>query len=48
MALSTRPKTTLALTMDKLAEFEFQKPAWLIGRAARRLLSGLVLVRPDA
>lgn len=48
MALSTRPKTALALTMDKLAEFEFQKPAWLIGRAARRLLSGLVLVRPDA
>lgn len=48
MALSAHPKTALALTIDKLAELEFQKPAWLIGRAARRLLSGLVLVRPDA
>lgn len=45
---SARPKTALALTIDKLVERAFQKPAWLTGRAACRLLSGLVLARADA
>lgn len=48
MGFSARPKTALALTIDKLVERAFQKPAWLTGRAACRLLSGLVLARADA
>lgn len=48
MVLSTCPETVLALTTPKLAEPEFQKPAWLISRAAFWLLIGLVLMRADA
>lgn len=43
-----RLETVLTPTIDKLAECAFPKPAWLISRAACRLLIGLVLMRTDA
>lgn len=42
--LSAMPET---VTPPKLAEHEFQKPAWLVSRAAFWLLIGLVLMRTD-